>query len=58
MKLDIIDITDKEIANNQYEGIGTQFSQVIDLSKQASGTYILRMVVGDKVLVKKLITYH
>ncbi|MDI9864774.1 T9SS type A sorting domain-containing protein [Flectobacillus sp. DC10W] len=58
VKLDIIDITGKEIANNQYEGIGTQFSQVIDLSKQASGTYILRMVVGDKVLVKKLITYH
>ncbi|PAC32032.1 T9SS type A sorting domain-containing protein [Flectobacillus sp. BAB-3569] len=58
IKLNVIDMTGKEIASNQYEVTGTQFSQVIDLSKQASGTYILRMLVGDKFFVKKLISYH
>jgi hypothetical protein len=58
IKLNVIDMTGKEIASNHYEVTGTQFSQVIDLSKQASGTYILRMLVGDKFFVKKLISYH
>jgi hypothetical protein len=48
----------QEISQASFEKVGTEFSQIIDLSSASSGTYILRMMVDDKLYVKKLISHR
>lgn len=58
LRLSVANMLGQEISQANFEKVGTEFSQIVDLSSASSGTYILRMMVDDKLYVKKLISHR
>ena len=39
----------------EYQGVGKELNQVIDLSRFVGGIYLVRMQAGEEVIVRKAI---
>ncbi|MFD1817455.1 Por secretion system C-terminal sorting domain-containing protein [Pseudarcicella hirudinis] len=53
--LSVSTLTGKMLGTSTFEGIGTEFTQIVNLSNQAGGTYFIHLQVGDERIVKKAI---
>ena len=55
LTLSVMTLSGKEVSSMDYQGIGKELNQVIDLSRFVGGIYLIRMQAGEEVIVRKAI---
>ena len=48
-------LSGNEISAMDFQGVGRDFNQVVDLSRFVGGTYLIRMQAGDQTIVRKAV---
>ncbi len=56
VKLSVGTMAGNEISSMDFEGVGRELNQVIDLSRFVGGTYLVRMQAGEEVIVRKAVS--
>jgi Secretion system C-terminal sorting domain len=55
LTLSVVTLSGKEVSSMEYQGVGKELNQVIDLSRLVGGIYLVRMQAGDEVIIRKAI---
>jgi Secretion system C-terminal sorting domain len=55
LTLSVVTLSGKEVSSMEYQGVGKELNQVIDLSRLIGGVYLVRMQAGDEVIIRKAI---
>jgi hypothetical protein len=55
LTLSVVTLSGKEVSSMEYQGVGKELNQVIDLSRLVGGVYLVRMQAGDEVIIRKAI---
>lgn len=55
LTLSVVTLSGKEISSMEFQGVGKELNQVIDLSRFVGGIYLVRMQAGEQVMVRKAI---
>ena len=55
LTLSVVTLSGKEVSSMEYQGVGKELNQVIDLSRFVGGIYLVRMQAGDEIIVRKAI---
>ena len=55
LTLSVVTLSGKEVSSMEYQGVGKELNQIIDLSRFVGGIYLVRMQAGDEVIVRKAI---
>jgi hypothetical protein len=55
LTLSVVTLSGKEVSSMEYQGVGKELNQIIDLSRFVGGVYLVRMQAGDEVIVRKAI---
>lgn len=55
--LSVVNLLGNEISSINYEGVGKELIKSIDLSRFVGGTYLIRMQVGEQVIMRKAVYF-
>jgi hypothetical protein len=55
LTLSVVTISGKEVSSMEYQSVGKELNQVIDLSRFVGGIYLVRVQAGEEVIVRKAI---
>jgi hypothetical protein len=55
LTLSVGTLSGAEISTMEFQGVGRELNQVIDLNRLVGGTYLIRMQAGEEVIVRKAI---
>ena len=55
LTISVVTLSGKEVSSMEYQNVGRELNQVIDLSRFVGGIYLVRLQTGEEVIVRKAI---